>query len=44
MKPRHTAALGQYRFARGKIDLEIVILVVVSVFVFCGLATLFFKW
>ena len=39
MKTRHAAALallGQYRFVPGKIDLEIIILIVVSVFVLFG--------
>ncbi len=38
MKPRDAAALARYRFVRGKIDLEIIILVVVSVFVLFGVA------
>ena len=41
---RDAAALARYRFVRGKIDLEIIILMVVSVFVLFGVAAWVFKW
>ena len=47
MKTRHAAALallGLYRFVPGKIDLEIIILTVVSVFVLFGVAAWFSTW
>ncbi len=47
MKPRRATALAsviRYGLRRGKIDLEIIILVVVSVFVAFGVAAWVFKW
>jgi len=46
-KPHYADALTsvvRYGLGRGKIDLEIIILTVVSVFVLLGVAALFYKW
>jgi hypothetical protein len=47
MKPGHDAALAsvvRYGLRRAEIDLEIIILTVVSVFVLFGVAVWFYKW
>ncbi len=47
MKPHHAAALAsvvRYGLRRGKIDLEMVLLVVVTVFVLFGVAAWVFEW
>ena len=47
MKPRNAAALAlvrRHRLLRGKIDAEIIILVVVSVFVVFGVVVLVSRW
>jgi hypothetical protein len=47
LKIRHAGALalvGRHRLLRGEVDLEIIILMVVSVFAFFGSAGLFLRW